>query len=284
MIIKCLNNECSNNLSEIQIKRGCKFCSPSCSSSYNTRKRARIPATLESKLKTSNSMKKIWSEPAFREKMKDHLEKLSELGSRAAQKAGNYHGWAKRGEKGFEKLHHFAKGNKPWNTGLTKENDSRLVEIGVKNSKHLLGSIQAIESIAKRVKTRIKNGKAVGKDHWMRKRPLPIDFTKKSLRRHEKSSLEIGLENIIIKNNLPYKFVGNGEVIVSNKCPDFVHTDKKIALEVFCTKHKEKFRHGGCEEWMKNRQEIFEKEGWKIFFFNERQVKENIILERLENI
>lgn len=38
---------------------------------------------------------------------------------------------------------------------------------------------------------------------------------------------------IFQKNNLPYKYVGDGGAVIGNKCPDFIHIDKKIVIEVF---------------------------------------------------
>jgi very-short-patch-repair endonuclease len=101
------------------------------------------------------------------------------------------------------------------------------------------------------------------------------------LKRREKSSLEIKFEDLIKKLNLPYKFVGNGEVIIARKCPDFVDlTGKKIAIEVFYRKHKELFR-GGLEEWKAERIRLFNQEGWEIIFFDETEVNEKEIKEKL---
>jgi DNA-binding CsgD family transcriptional regulator/G:T-mismatch repair DNA endonuclease (very short patch repair protein) len=38
---------------------------------------------------------------------------------------------------------------------------------------------------------------------------------------------------ILDKNNLPYKYVGDGAVVIGRKCPDFIHLNKKIVIEVF---------------------------------------------------
>lgn len=102
-------------------------------------------------------------------------------------------------------------------------------------------------------------------------RKLTKEHIRKSLRRRPMSSLEIKLNNIIMKNNLPYRFVGSGEFFIGRKNPDFIHAEKKVVIEVFYRAHKEKFA-GGLQNWMKNREEVFAGEGWKTIFLNETQV------------
>lgn len=100
---------------------------------------------------------------------------------------------------------------------------------------------------------------------------------KKSLGHQGKSTLEIKFEDIVNKLGLPYKFVGNGEIIIARKCPDFINSKgKKIAIEVFYRKHKELFRNG-LEEWKAERARIFTENGWKIIFFDETQVNEQAV-------
>lgn len=106
-------------------------------------------------------------------------------------------------------------------------------------------------------------------------------WIKKCLKRNLKSNLEIKFEQIINKLNLPYKFVGNGEFIIGRKCPDFINCNgQKIAVEVFCRKHKEKFR-GGLTKWMEEREKIFNLYNWKIEFFNETQINLKEINRRI---
>ena len=112
-------------------------------------------------------------------------------------------------------------------------------------------------------------------------RKIPKDELKKILGKQGKSSLEIKFENIIKQLGLPYKFVGNGEVMVARKVPDFVDSNgKKIAIEVFYRRHKEQFR-GGLEIWKAERARIFQENGWKIIFFNETEVTSDKILNKL---
>ena len=94
------------------------------------------------------------------------------------------------------------------------------------------------------------------------------------------SSLEKKFNDIIIKYGLPYVFVGNGKFFIERKNPDFVNCNgEKIAIEVYCRRHKEIFA-GGLENWKSERERIFLKYGWKIMFFDET-FKEEDILNRL---
>lgn len=104
-------------------------------------------------------------------------------------------------------------------------------------------------------------------------RKLTKEHIKKSLTRRPMSSLERKLNDIIIKNNLPYQFVGNGKFFIGRKNPDFIHKKNKIVIEVFYRAHKEKFA-GGLQNWIRDRKEAFMKEGWETIFLDETQVTE----------
>ena len=82
------------------------------------------------------------------------------------------------------------------------------------------------------------------------------EYRKKVLKRKEMSSLEIKMNEIILKNNLPYKFVGHGDFCVGRKNPDFINVNgEKIAIEVYCKKHKNLFGRS-CEDWKISRQHL----------------------------
>lgn len=114
-------------------------------------------------------------------------------------------------------------------------------------------------------------------------RKLTREHIRNSLRRRPMSSLEIKFQQIIQNNNLPYVFVGNGKFFIERKNPDFINTNgEKIAIEVFCKKHKMQFRNMNIKDWKKERQEIFNKYGWKLIFMDETQVNENFVLNILK--
>lgn len=115
-----------------------------------------------------------------------------------------------------------------------------------------------------------------------RGKKLSIEHIKKCLRRRGKSSLEIKVDALITKCGLPFRFVGDGQFFIERKNPDFIHAGgKKIAFEVFYSKHKEKFA-GGLNSWMTARQEVFRRNGWELHFFNETQCNADSLVKELE--
>lgn len=119
---------------------------------------------------------------------------------------------------------------------------------------------------------------------FMKKHMENPENVRRRLARRSKSSLEIKFEDIINRLGLPYRFVGNGEIIIARKVPDFINSNgEKIAIEVYYKKHKEKFR-GGYEKWKADRIKIFNENGYELLFFDELQVKEEIINQRLGGI
>ena len=113
-------------------------------------------------------------------------------------------------------------------------------------------------------------------------RKLTREHIRNSLRRKPMSSLEIKFNEIIIKNNLPYKFVGNGKFSIERKVPDFININgEKKAIEVYAIQHKNLFR-GGVEQWKKDRSELFAKYGWETLFFDAMQITEDNVLRVLK--
>jgi len=156
---------------------------------------------------------------------------------------------------------------------------------GIKISKKLKGRIitkKWREKISKSSKGRVISKRTRERmSISQRKRFENPEEIRKCLRRRTPSSLEWKMINIIQKLNLPYKFIGNGQFFIEKFNPDFIeYNGKKIAIEVFYRRHKEQFRKG-LEKWKQERQETFNKYGWKIIFFNETEVNERNILIKL---
>jgi very-short-patch-repair endonuclease len=89
------------------------------------------------------------------------------------------------------------------------------------------------------------------------------------------TSLEQKMIDIINRNNLPYKYTGNGEFLIGFKNPDFVNVNgQKICIEVANIFHHQ----GNYEE---KRKEHFAKYGWKCIVFKQDILNENEVLEKL---
>ena len=110
------------------------------------------------------------------------------------------------------------------------------------------------------------------------------EHIRKILTHRSMSGLEITFQSLIDKHNLPYKFVGNGTFFIENINPDFININReKKAVEVYYKKHKEQFRAGGVEGWMKQRTEICDKYGWEILFIEAKQFNEENLLHLLSS-
>ena len=84
--------------------------------------------------------------------------------------------------------------------------------------------------------------------------------------------------SIINKNSLPYKYVGNGEILIGFKNPDFINTNGiKVCIEV-----ANEFHHDA--NYPKDRFEHFKKYGWHCitFLINDlSKIGENQILLKI---
>lgn|SRR3990167_3978839 len=172
-------------------------------------------------------------------------------------------------EETKEKLRTFMKGRKPSLETINKRKESM-------KKKFLEGKLKTVfkKGIIPKGSVLFKKGRKPTKEEL-----------KKMFKKRDKSSLEIKFEDIIKQYNLPYKFVGNGDFVISGKCPDFINTNgEKIAIEVYYKNHKEMWGQAkgiGIEIWKENRQKIFNQYGWQIEFFDETQVKPEIVMSRL---
>jgi len=180
--------------------------------------------------------------------------------------------------KEMKKLH---LGQKAWNKGkpapwanwkvlMTKESREKMALAKKGKVSSFKGKFHSEES---KVKNRLAHlGKKLSKE-----------TIRKCLKRREMSNLEIKVQKVIDKNNLPYKFTGNGSFFIERKNPDFVNTNgEKKALEVYYKRHKDEFRDGGEEGWKKNRLLLFNKYGWDIIFLEGTGLTEPTILKALK--
>lgn len=70
-----------------------------------------------------------------------------------------------------------------------------------------------------------------------------------------------------------WHFVGDGQLIIAGKCPDFVHTSKKLIIELFGD-----YWHDESE--MNPRIQLFEKHGYQTLIIWYEELKQHSILKR----
>ena len=112
-------------------------------------------------------------------------------------------------------------------------------------------------------------------------KPLSAEHVRKCLRRRIPTSLEKKFLKIVEENGLPYKYVGDGSFMISNKNPDFININgRKIAIEVYAEFYKT-LNGRNIEEWRTERKELFKEYGWDLLFFSQTQVREDYVLNVL---
>lgn len=139
------------------------------------------------------------------------------------------------------------------------------IEIIIEHSRKKKGKkIEEIygEEKAKKIKKKLKK--------FRKTQEIPIRPTKP-----EKMFIDI-----CNKFKLPYKYVGNGQIWLSNKNPDFIHKNKKIVVEIFG-----KYWHK--EEEVKEYKKYYKKFGWECVVFWDYEINfDNIeaIKEKLAEV
>ena len=113
-------------------------------------------------------------------------------------------------------------------------------------------------------------------------RKLTPDQVRNALRRRTPSGLELKFLHIVKEHSLPYRYVGNGAFFIEQFNPDFINTNhEKVAIEVYAKFHKE--LDGRTEEsWKRKRSRVFKKYGWKVIYFEAKEVSEERVLSKLK--
>jgi len=117
------------------------------------------------------------------------------------------------------------------------------------------GHFLSPKGIHRSLKTEFKKGHIVS-DEMLRK------TLKNRISKHE-----LNFEALLLKFGLPYKFVGNGQIIIEGRCPDFINTngEKKLIELTKNTKY----------EWKKNTINHYAKFGFKTLMIDKRIYKRN---------
>lgn len=157
------------------------------------------------------------------------------------------------------------------------------------------------EQIAKRIKPLIRFHKKhpnffSGKNNPMhgRKRPdmsklhKDPEFTRKRLKALLKkpNKAEMKLLDLITKHNLPFKYVGNGDLIIANKNPDFVSVDGTKRIIELWGDYWHKTIHSWCnsEDYYdpNKRISLFKEHGYDTIIIWESELRnEKLVLQRV---
>lgn len=167
-----------------------------------------------------------------------------------------------------------------WSIGLTKETDERIKKMGLNVSKVNIGNQNLIIAQKKNAKKRIETRKKKGwykNPEQARKNLSKANLDKwKNLKFREKNikailkglmkrptSFEQPIIDLIKKYNLPFKYVGDGQVIIAYKNPDFIQTNgKKLIIETYA-----KWCHPKNYEEVRSKR--FVKYGYRTLFLDD---------------
>jgi very-short-patch-repair endonuclease len=105
-------------------------------------------------------------------------------------------------------------------------------------------------------------------------------FMADCLRRRPVSSLEQRYINIFQELNIPARFVGNGELMIGRRNPDFVFEDKRVVVEVYYRRHKEYLRGKSIDVWQSQRTDFFKSYGWETVYLDETESYKDKVLSK----
>ena len=162
---------------------------------------------------------------------------------------------------------------KPGWTNKTSFEKGHTIRIGMKHNEATKKKISKALSGRKQSKELIeKRRQAIwGKERY----EMQVKAILKGLMKRP-TSLEKQMIDIIKRNNLPYKYTGDGSFLVGHKNPDFVNINgEKKLIEVANLQHHDK-------NYPKERSNYFKKWGWKSYIFHTKKLNEEIILKILK--
>jgi len=194
-------------------------------------------------------------------------------------------------EETKNKISQSLKDNVPWNKGKINcysEETRKKMSISRKGiylsekTKKRMSKAREGHLVSEETKEKLSKANK-GQIPWSKGKIMTEEFIRKVLYRRNMNFLEKKFQEIINKNNLPYKFVGNGSFVLNGYNPDFINTNgEKIAIEVY-VKYFKQIGDMTVNEWKNKRIQRFKKYGWSVIFFEKNQVKEEYILKILNN-
>lgn len=232
-------------------------------------------------------------------KGKHHSKETREKISKAKKGRVGYWIGKHRSNETKRKISESLKGCIPWNKGIPaseeskrKMSESNKGHIAWNKGLHYKGHPMSEET--KKKISEANKGKSIRHEGSFKKgqhsspetefkkgNKHSLKIIKKILTRRIPTSLENKFQKIVDKHNLPYKYVGDGKFFIERYNPDFINTNnEKIAVEVYARYYKKR-NHENIEKWKEDRQKVFNRYGWKIIFFNEIEVNEKNILEKI---
>ena len=179
----------------------------------------------------------------------------------------------------------FKKGHKPWTTGLTKEIDVRLARIGRLTSKRNIGLKKHItphtEETKEKIRLKVQKYNrlpevALRLSETTKKQWQDPEFVKKQMKSRgvKPNKTELKLEKVVIP--FGFRYVGDGQLIIGGKCPDYWDGDHKLI------EHYGDYYYKGQDP--QDRIDYFAKFGYETLIIWEHELKDlNKLIERIEN-
>lgn len=246
----------------------------------------------QTKRETSERNKRLWQDPEYRKRQSEahtgyvHTpEQTAKIATALRGKPRSEETKAKqraalkgipRSPETIKKMSEAAMGHPAWNKGAAfSEKTKKKLSLINTGKHHSEETKEKLRGKHPSDETRKKQSDAhKGKDR-------SAETIRKMLMWRGMTRLEKKFQEIADKNNLPYKFVGDGSFMIGRKNPDFININgDKIAIEVYARYYK--LRHAETvQEWMDDRERVFREYGWNVIFFDETQVTEANVLKEL---
>lgn len=180
-------------------------------------------------------------------------------------------------------------GKTPWNKGLTKETDERVMKHAITLTGRKLSEYHIMKVKLGHLDYSGKNHPFYGKHHSEKTKKLRSEQEKAKWNNSEykdkrvkailnglikrPTSYEKKISELCIDYKLPFAYTGNGTFLIGHRNPDFVCNRFKIAIEVYHTYFKIR-DFGSCEDYEKKRGEYFLKYGYKTIFIRTEEIED----------